>query len=720
MKKVLTAALAACCCTLSPARAETWPNDVIFSCDSAFTTASDRQMLGLPSELLGPCSEPDSSGVDEEKAYWTALVAVASEWFAMHAVPPPRLGQSNDVLTIYDMGATGGRWRQTPLAHHFVALDRFLARVTDGGPGDPTDPANLSQVGHALYSGAAAGYAAGPDQAGSCALWLQEGLAGAAGGLLALNYRGRPAVPGRDFDVPWHIPEDREAGGGLSGTEIDTSCEPRENPSGSERGDRGRSNAILFTRLAEALARGGTGGNPHFRPTSRAMVTLDLLYTSITAPAANERGKVAAALDQALRVHHPRGLNHFYPEIMRTIVTEGARMDRLFREARTAKGRVGAMIGFPDRRVHPLATHGWTIDVPQHARPVRVTLTARPNVEEKMPDLHLIVDGDLHRTVKGMLQASLIFFPSDTDRTFNAGVALAPRPQAELASALYELEVDVREVGLCDAETMEALSNPQMYKMLGAFAAGVGAGDDLPDELRELLGGILGGGSPAIEPTIGALELRLGGIRAGGLACADPLAAMGPGGAGGDLVISLFTPAPVTVMGGGFDGMSVAHDGWEGWPANAKAQVHVQLIGVSEDDLEEGRSYPARLTGLQGADFAPIFSRYEGTFYDYIPYQEAFTGQSQMVMPEAVAGTVTIERMSGGTVEGRLRLAGTALRFDIEHTMREGGGSTPTFEWEGAETRVPLSISGRFVIAATDSGTVLMRDAGTLRTIAID
>jgi len=86
--------------------------------------------------------------------------------------------------------------------------------------------------------------------------------------------------------------------------------------------------------------------------------------------------------------------------------------------------------------------------------------------------------------------------------------------------------------------------------------------------------------------------------------------------------------------------MSLAHDGWEGWLANAQAQVHVRLPGISVGDLEAARSYGDRLLGLQNEGWFPVCWRYEHRFHPYKPYQEAFTGESRTVMSGLVSGTV--------------------------------------------------------------------------------
>ncbi len=260
----------------------------------------------------------------------------------------------------------------------------------------------------------------------------------------------------------------------------------------------------------------------------------------------------------------------------------------------------------------------------------------------------------------------------------------------------------------CNNEDLMAVSNPRMWGALDQIGTALGA-EDLPSEAMAALLPSLSGGELPSDHSTGYMSLQAGARTMSGEVCVDPLTTRDDR---ATTILSLYTPSVPTVTGS-FDGFAVAHTGWKGWPANATAALHLE-VPVGPQDLEAGRSYPARLAGLQGAGWFPVFSSYDGTFHDFIPWQEAFTGESETVFPQAVAGTVTIAEIEDGVISGHFLVAGTGLHHEIRHWLREG--TQDTFEREGTETAVPVRASGRFEVSFTDRSTSLLRAGDFFRT----
>lgn len=260
----------------------------------------------------------------------------------------------------------------------------------------------------------------------------------------------------------------------------------------------------------------------------------------------------------------------------------------------------------------------------------------------------------------------------------------------------------------CNAGDIDEVANPQMWKMLGVVGDAFGA-EGIPETMRMLLPSLMGGEMP-LGASTGQLQLFLGDREARGIACVDPLATTAQG---DTTIISLYTPS-YSVLTGSFDPFSVAHDGWGGWPPNSTAAVHIQMQ-VAPDEIEEGRTYPARLGALQSAGFAPMFSTYDGEFYDYIPWQEAFTGSSFFVVPQMVGGTVTITEIDNGAISGTAFLGGTASTYDVTHTLRDG--TEDTFEKDGDENAAAVGIVAKFSVLRAERGTNIVRAGDYLRTV---
>ncbi|PUB14912.1 hypothetical protein [Yoonia sediminilitoris] len=264
----------------------------------------------------------------------------------------------------------------------------------------------------------------------------------------------------------------------------------------------------------------------------------------------------------------------------------------------------------------------------------------------------------------------------------------------------------------CNQEDILAIANPRMWGALDQIGQAFGTEDMPSDTMAALLPSLMGGELPADHST-GYMSLQAGPRTMRGEVCVDPLTT---GNDRDTTILSLYTPS-IPTLTGSFDGFAVAHTGWGGWPANGTATLHLE-VPVAPQDLEAGRTYPVQLAGLQRAGFFPLFSAYSGTFYNFIPWQEAFTGDSETVFPQAVAGTVTVTEIADGLIKGHFLLAGTGLHHEIRHWLR--AGTEDTFEFKGTETAIPVRATGRFAVAIPDRSTTLMRAGNFFRTATIN
>lgn len=314
------------------------------------------------------------------------------------------------------------------------------------------------------------------------------------------------------------------------------------------------------------------------------------------------------------------------------------------------------------------------------------------------------LDGtEITATAPGPLRVTAIIEPHRT-RAPAATASIQPYDWPDRRVALAPSHIVPAGGCRCTAESVMALSNPQMWKMNDAFSAAIGAGP-ISGPLQEMLMGSLGlGGSLPAGHSTGHLRLRMGAHDAQGSVCVDPLLKTQRG---GYTVVSLYTPSVPTLMGS-YDTFAVAHAGWAGWPANATAAAAI-VIRATPDELQAGRSYQAELAGLQSTGFFPLYSEYQGQFYDFIPWQEAFIGRSLSIRPQRVAGVVRIESVERGVVEGTLRLAGTGAEIAVEHWLREG--TRDTFEHRGNETPMQINLTGRFSAAISDRENSMLRAA---------
>ena len=253
----------------------------------------------------------------------------------------------------------------------------------------------------------------------------------------------------------------------------------------------------------------------------------------------------------------------------------------------------------------------------------------------------------------------------------------------------------------CNAKDLLAIANPRMMAAMDQISRAFGD-EDTPSEMIAALAPSLMGTELPEGHSTGYMSMVAGPRSMRGEVCADPLTTRE---SGETTILSLYTPSVPTLMGG-FDGFAVAHAGWGGWPPNSTAALHLEMP-VAPQDLETGRTYPAKLAGLQRAGWFPMFAAYDGTFHDFIPYQEAFTGQSETVFPQKVAGTVTVTEVTDGQIEGHFLVAGTGLHHDIRHWLR--AGTEDTFEREGTETGVAVRASGEFAISIPDRSTRVLR-----------
>lgn len=311
-------------------------------------------------------------------------------------------------------------------------------------------------------------------------------------------------------------------------------------------------------------------------------------------------------------------------------------------------------------------------------------------------------------TAPGPLRVTAIVEPHRT-RAPIATASRAPYDWPDRRVALAPSQV-VPEGGCrCTGDSLMALSNPQMWKMNDAFSTAIGGGP-ISGPLKEMLMGSVGpGGSLPAGHSTGHLSLQMGAHGAQGSVCVDPLLMTQ---SGGYTVVSLYTPSVPTLMGS-YDPFAVAHAGWGGWPANATASAAI-VIRAPPDALEAGRSYQAEMAGLQSTGFFPLYSEYEGEFHDFIPWQEAFTGQSLSIRPQRVAGIVRIDSVERGVVAGTLRLAGTGAEIAAEHWLREG--TRDTFEREGTETPTGIAVTGRFSAVVPERAEMVLRAGGVFET----
>lgn len=689
-----------------------WPHRLTFSCNAPGST-----------RVFDPAQCDDQS--ERQKAVneiiW--LLEEAATLLSRSGAPPPdiplvpkRGGQAHYIELVDDRAAA-----REPLGPNtFVSseIDTINHGLFPPGASILGSDQALSLLPVFMWRNSSINMASG-DWTQPCGQWLRGGLSWAFGMIAAEGSDGTDAADrlarmGEPFhpymDLPLHAPWDYEGAG-----ESDPGCSMERQlsladaaPGTAGMRAQAMSNGLFFERLTGEIF--GMAGNP-VGEVGGLVVLAEFIPAEINSAASRE--ETVALFNENLQHLVKGGLHKAYPKVAAgfTQLQGGSMPDRRFFSRETeVEAVLERAVESEVVTVQPLATELFMVDVP--AAPgslVRLEIEAEPLEGDAHRDVHLLIGGKPRRDSWDLPRHVDLRDDLDTPGVIPVAVAVAPEAMEDLVPRDVRLKVSATLVGECTPRLMTEMTNPRVFETIDAFAnafGGDGSGEptDSREAIQALMGGLSGVGQPDSAVTTGQLSVTIGGLRAAGPACTDPLSAApeGQDPAEGDVVISFYTPTPGAALSA-FDTMAVAHDGWEGWPANAQAQVHVRLPGISVEDLEEGRSYGARLLGLQNEGWFPVYSRYEGRFHPYIPYQEAFTGESRTVMPGLVSGTVWIDEIGGGIVAGRVLLSGEAKVTDIEHTMREGADQ-PIFEYQGETRAEPIMIEGEFRVPARGKG----------------
>ncbi|SEL52458.1 hypothetical protein [Halomonas daqiaonensis] len=693
-----------------------WPHPLVWSCDKPGTDLVEPQW----------CYEQGERQPVVDTTKW--LVEESADWLEKLRAPPPVIPTvpHRSAQAYYIELLSDGEKAKTPLGPNTLSSTEIDTIVHGVFPPDANilgDDVAITQLPIFMWLNSAAAMPAG-DWRNPCGRWLRGGLAQAFGSLAAERLDGVDVADrwlrmGTGFhpylDLSLHTPWDFDGSG-----EEDPGCQTeagfnlsREITTADLTRALGQPNALFFTRLA-GLVYGGAG-HLDFELNSLLQIARSLPPGIQAEP---DRLGVVQALDRTLRTWFPRGLYEAYPTVAAGFTRQIGGQTRgrvFFTEEAPIRAALGETIASEVVVVRPLATELFTVFLP--AAPdhrVRIEVEVEPVDAAAVRDVHLLVNGKPRRDHFNLPRWTKIVESVPKLSKIYVAAAAAPESLDSLEPEEVRVKVTLTSVGECTPDLMTAMTNPRSLEAIGQMGDALGLGDgDMPGKLMEMLGALTGANEPAdpaLSPATGELSIVIGGREAGGAICADPLAAVQRSDepSARDVALSFYTPGPSATMNT-YDAMIVAHDGWEGWPANAQLQLHLRLPGVAPEELEAGSSYPARLLGLQRTGFFPIWSRYEGEFHPYFPYQEAFTGWSEFANAGPLAGTVWIDTIEGGRVSGRLLLEGEAEMARVEHTMEETGEATPSFSWEGEVTMEPVSIEAEFTIPAQEEGRQRMR-----------
>ncbi|KAA9010016.1 hypothetical protein [Histidinibacterium aquaticum] len=334
-----------------------------------------------------------------------------------------------------------------------------------------------------------------------------------------------------------------------------------------------------------------------------------------------------------------------------------------------------------------------------------------PAFKDHADDLHIILNGEVYSDIvqiagdgeRKTVRATITIDDPAVDRAL-VGIAQAPleltpaTADERLRRLGYELEITLEEVDYCDISLFQQFTNPRLARVSGNVAADGTV--SLPWLSQEL--------GPRTHSTI-ALSSTWRSV-AEGVVCVDHLAAT----QSRRPVISIYTPSPLTLMGGGFAGLTVEHDGWGGWPADSSFKLTVVLPDVTVGDLREGRTYRAVLPGMMAEGFSSIYTDYEGSFTG--PGPSDFEGRSNVLVAKGAQGIFAVEEAAAGFLSGELTITGPAEFITWEHSQLSDG----RYQMDGEDMQGSLIISGNIMIEATEDSLRLIREGGQVKTTVID
>lgn len=481
--------------------------------------------------------------------------------------------------------------------------------------------------------------------------------------------------------------------------------------------------SIFYDQMASHLLGDGVDGTARTQLLLGLISEMPRVETLAFGSARAEHGTVLALHRMLSRRYTDRGLTEIYPETMARFLDpdrpELLALNFFSRRAGDVlRVDLGETVERKDQRVKELGTTPYVALLERGSaeatRRLVVDVTIPPEyvlTQETIEDVHIIVNGEVYSDSLGLvidpdkptIRAVITLDDPRIDRVY-IGVAQVPEvldPATiieRLSGVNYDLEVTLEEVDLCDIALFNDFTNPRLAAASGNI--GNDGRPNLPWLSQEL--------GPRTQSTISFVSPERAVSDA--TVCVDQLAAAQSGAP----VISFYTPSPLTLMGGGFAGLTVAHGGWEGWPANSTFKLTVVLPGVTVNDLEAGRTYRAVLPEIMSEGFSAIYTDYDGRFTG--PGPNDFEGQSSVLVAKGAQGFFIVEEAESGFLRGDLTIVGPAEFITWEHTRLDDG----RYMMDGDTEQSTLSISGEITVEATEDSLNFLREGGSVKSAVIE
>jgi len=480
--------------------------------------------------------------------------------------------------------------------------------------------------------------------------------------------------------------------------------------------------SIFYDQMAEVLLGDGADATARARLLLNLISEMPMVETVAFSDATATNGTVLA-LDAILRQRFTdRGLTDVYPATMarffdpdRPELLQPAFFPQ--RSGSVLRVDLGETVERKGEDVNELGTTPYVAILERGSEGATRRLVVDVSwPQESLPpdtieDVHIIVNGEVYSESPGeffdpkdpTIRAVITLDDPTVDRAY-IGVAQVPENidpatiNDRLTSVAYNLDVTLEEVDLCDIALFEDFTNPRLARVSGNV--GTDGRPNLPWLAQEL--------GPRTQSSI-TLASPVRGV-GDATVCVDHLATT----QAGSPVISLYTPNPLTMLGGGSPTLSVEHDGWEGWPPNSIFKLTVILPGVQVGDLRSGRTYRAVMPSMMAEGFSAIYSDYEGRYTG--PGPSDFEGQSHMLVAKGAQGFFAVTEAEAGFLRGNLTITGPAEFISWTHTRLDDG----RYALDGDEEQTNLTITGEISVEATDDSLNLLREGANRRSAVID